>query len=58
MIDYRKILRAYMAHIAHEEGITFVRSFLAMDETLTPDEAKALLAIHQEVRVIEAKSLL
>lgn len=47
MIDYRALLKKYMAIVAREEGITFVDYALSAD--LTPDEAVALKRVEQEL---------
>lgn len=47
--NFRRLLKTYMAHVLHEEGITYVRNLL-IDDALTETERAAISEIEAEVK--------
>jgi hypothetical protein len=49
-VDYRELLKRYMAHVVREEGVSFVEYISAFGEgPLTAEDAKELRQIEAEV---------
>jgi hypothetical protein len=52
MIDYRKILKAYMDHVGECEGVFFVGPYRPMlEDVLTEEEGNALADIYDELAI-------
>jgi hypothetical protein len=51
MIDYRKILKAYMDHVGEREGVFFIGPFRCTEqlEGLSEEESAALMDIYDEL---------
>lgn len=47
--NWRGLLKLYMAHVLHEEGVTYVRGLLLLDG-LTPEQSAAISEVEAEVK--------
>lgn len=47
--DWRALLKLYMAHVLHEEGVSYVRGLLMLSD-LTPDQSAAISEVEAEVK--------
>ena len=48
MLDYRELLKKYMALVVREEGVTFVNRNYGTPSHMTEEEWEALVQIHEE----------
>lgn len=47
--DWRALLKLYMTHVLHEEGVTYVRGLLLLSD-LTPEQSAAVSEVEAEVK--------